>query len=51
MSIGTAATVQKSLITQVLVPIEDLVARGPGDTELTAYPRHLLAFEKASHEP
>ncbi len=34
----------------LLVPVEDLVAGAPGDAELPAQRRHLLAFEQAGYE-
>src|SRR5215213_2111275 len=42
MSIGASAAIEQPLIPQVLIAGEDLVTGGPGDAELTAYPRHLL---------
>ena len=51
MALGPPAAVSQPIQAAVLVAIEDLVARFPGDIELPAQRCHLLPIQQSSHEP
>src|ERR671910_191039 len=51
LPVGSMAPVAKRLDPAVLVPVEDLVAGLPGNPELGAQRRHLLALEQAGDKP
>jgi hypothetical protein len=50
LSTGALAAVVEAVQPALLVPVEDLVAGDPGDAELPAQGRHLLAFQQAGYK-
>jgi hypothetical protein len=51
VAVGAPATIGQPVQATVLVAIEDLVARLPGDIEFATQRGHLLPGEEPGHEP